>query len=334
MHRLAVIAATAAAAAVLAIPLDAHARRRSNPQAHEVRVDVDISVANQANASFIDAQYSYFFPSPLQSEDEVAPALRRFVRHPSEIFVRLVRDGSTIDTRTSLAAGSMIHLVDGVFYVGAQAGVELDDVRYDPSEGTYVTAPVQVDLGGRPHPLVSIGAYGYYRPVLDSSDGGIMGLRSTRDGYELEAGGKLAISTPADEMLLQISLGYRTADFEFDGVVNGGIPTDGAMTIDGLRGSILLSVQASPRMSFLGRVTASREFYDNNRLNQDVYDDLEAPFEQTVYTAAADLGMQYWYQKRLAFRLTAGGGYEGEKPHVNGDQRGSFRLGFGVITRF
>lgn len=306
---------------------DAHARRKKKPrpQAHEVRIDFDIGVANRANASFFDGYYLWT-PSPLDGNDVAVPAVRRFVRHPTEVYFRAKRDGSTLDTRTGVHAGGALHLLGGLLYARGQAGIELDDVRYDGTEGGYTAVPYHLEAGGRPLPLLSLGAYFHGRPIIDSYGSDIAGFSTEREGGEIETGGTLSFATPDDRVLATVSAGYYRADWSFK------FFNPGELDVTGIRATAQLSWQSSPTFSLLFRATGSREYWDNNRMGQGSV--IDPPFERVVYNATADAGILYWHEQRYGFRFTLGGAFEGERPTINGDPRGYFRFGFGIVMRF
>src|SRR6188474_2578662 len=112
-----------AAALLLALSTPA-AARVADPQAHEVKLDLDISVESLANAALIDARY-IFTPARIDRNDEVVPTLRRFVRHPSNVYVRALRDGYTREPRTGIFGGGRLDL--GSFDVGGEVGAEYDE---------------------------------------------------------------------------------------------------------------------------------------------------------------------------------------------------------------
>src|SRR5687767_13320637 len=107
-----------AAVCLLAVPA---AAREAEPQAHEVRVDLDIAVERQANSASFDAQYT-FTPSALNRTDDVVPILRRFVRHPSALWGRVRRLGYTRESVTGGDVGGILQLGPG--YASGEVGLE------------------------------------------------------------------------------------------------------------------------------------------------------------------------------------------------------------------
>jgi hypothetical protein len=322
MRRLLVLSIIVSAALA---PAEAQARRRRGvPQAHEIRLDFDFGVANRANASYFDALYLWT-PQPLNSEDIVVPQVRRFVAHPTEIYGRASREGSTLDTRTSAHVGGTGYLLDGALYGHAQIGIELDDVRYDGTEGGYTTAPYRLEVGGRPTPLLQVGAYYAGRPIVDAYRADAL-VSTEREGGEYEVGGVLTFATPEDRALARFSFGYHRADWMFR------FYNAGEMDVSGYRATAALSYQTSASFSWIVRAAGAREFWDNDRLGQASI--INPPFEETVWSLTGDAGIFYWHEQRYGFRFTVGGAFEGHKPVFNGDQRGYFRFGFGTVLRF
>lgn len=329
LHRLLVVALILVAAVPEA---EARRRRKNTKQSYELRVDLDIGIATEANASLFDVQLSWFMDTPLQHGDVVAPQLRRHVRNPNELYVRATREGSTLDTRTGIYLGGTANL--GPAYARGQLGLEHDDVRYDPVEGSYIATPIDLEAGVRPSSAIAIGALGRFRPTIDSSMGEMTGFQSEREGHELEAGGIISASTPNDSLFASLSVAYHRADWEFNGsILGGGTDVGGPMTASGLRGALRVSVQPRNDFSWIIRVVGSREYWDNNRANQDIID-FDPPYERWVYSVHAEAGFVYWHDKRMGFRVSAGGGYDSTRPHYGGQERATIHFGLGVNYRF
>jgi hypothetical protein len=299
--------------------------REPDPQRHELRLDLDISVANLANSALFDGQYT-FTPGALNRHDEVVPALRRFVRHPSTLWLRVMRDGSSIDTRTGLHAGASGELLGGRLFGALEAGVERDEVNYDPRECGYDAAPFALEAGGRPAPLVALGAFYRGRPTIGATE--CDPPNAERSGWEHELGGTFGVATSEDRLFVQLHGGYHVADWTF------ARSNPGTLTVSGARGGVRLLLQSSARLSWLFQATVSRETWDDRRPFDDIEEEVPKPLERDVVDAVADLGITYWHQGRLGFRFSVGGGYDGEKPIYNGKDRGVIRFGFGVVSRY
>src|SRR5262245_58375258 len=105
-----------AAATFIAFPA---AAREAEPQKHEVRLDLDVGVEKEANSAFFDAQYT-FTPASINRTDDVVPILRRYVRHPSALWVRARRLGYTRESVTGGDLGGILHLSPA--YVSGEVG--------------------------------------------------------------------------------------------------------------------------------------------------------------------------------------------------------------------
>src|SRR5262249_38670336 len=143
-------------------------------QYHEVSADADVSIESGTNTSTAALQYT-LTPEGIDRQDEVIPSLRRFVRHPSSAFVRIFRKGSvSIESRTGVALGGGRHLFDRAFYAGGDIGLQRNDVLFDDfmgGEGHYDILPFHLELGGRPVPLLSLGAYYFGEPIIGAQSG-------------------------------------------------------------------------------------------------------------------------------------------------------------------
>src|SRR5688572_12106414 len=137
-------ALVAAALLLLTVPA---AAREAEPQLHEVRIDLDIGVERAANSAYFDAQYT-FTPGSINRTDDVVAILRRFVRHPSSLWARIIRHGYTRESVTGGRLGGILNL--GPAYASAEAGLEHDLVDFDPLEHAYWAVPLTVEAGLRP----------------------------------------------------------------------------------------------------------------------------------------------------------------------------------------
>jgi hypothetical protein len=308
----------------------ARGQRREEPQPHEWAADIDITVSELSNSALVAIQYTWT-PESLNRFDEVVPALRRFVRHPSSLFARVRHDGNTIDTRSAVEAGGALHLIDGRIFVQAQGGVERDEVRYN-FEDVYWAAPFTLEIGGRPHPLLALGLYYRGRPVLDASAGDEFLSASYRDGVEHELGGTVTGATPGDQLLASLSAGYYLADWEYTGT------NPGPLDVKGWHAQARLSVQSSSTMSWTLSVKGRREAWDNGRLGEDISTLVGPDLERRVWAFEGDAGLLYWFKGKLGFHVTVGGGFETEPPiyydNFRVGTRGMGRLGFGFVSRY
>ena len=305
----------------------AHARR-SEPQAHEVNANVDITLSEQSNAALIVVNYLWT-PETIERYDEVVPALRRFVRHPSAVIARFRHDGGTLDTRSALEAGGILHLLGGHLYASGLGGIERDQVHYN-FEDVYWTTPFSAELGGRPHELLSIGGYYRGRPVIEA-EGGDVANPSFRDGIEHELGAAIQGATPGDQLLASLRGGYYRADWDYTG------QNPGPLDVKGWRAQAKLSWQTSSTNSWTLNLLYRREDWDNGRLGEDFPDLVGEDVERRVTAFEGDLGFMYWFRGTLGFNVSLGGGYEDEPPiyyeTFRVGTRGFGRFGFGFAKR-
>jgi hypothetical protein len=313
------------AVALLALAGMAQARKPV-PQQHELRLDVDISIENEANTAIVDFQY-IFTPKSLNRFDEVVPALRRYVRHPSALWLRATRFGSSLDATTSAKVGGIGQLLDGKFFTLAEVGIEYDDVLYDLAEDSYLAMPFTLELGGRPAELISLGAYYRGRPILAAYEGDTPN-KVLRSGNEHSVGGLLSFATPDDRLFVSLGAGYHLADWEFTGFHAG------TMTVRGLQAMLSASFQTSEATSVRLNVVGARENWVNERVGDEDVIFVGPDLDRDVWSVRGELEMMYWYQGRIGLRVGLGGGYEGEKPIFRPRERGQFRLGFGIVTRY
>lgn len=313
----AVLAATAAPAA---------AQREAEPQAHEVRLDVDISVEREANGALVEGTY-IFTPSKLNRVDEVVPILRRFVRHPSALWVRIIRHGYSREPVTGAAAGGILQL--GPTYVSATGGIEYNVVDYDPGEHAYWALPLQVEAGVRPMEGLSVGAFYSNRLVLSAvRDERIPGLQAERDGNDQKIGGRVAFATPNDRLYLTLSGWGRIADWTFVEFHPGDV------SIRGFGAEARLTLQLTSSFSFGFRGAVSRDHWVNDRLDDDLPGFVGVETDRQVLGLRGGVEVIYWHKGRHGFRFGLGGGYDGAPPTRNNRETGVLQIGLGVITRF
>ena len=304
----------------------AFAQRQPEPQAHEVRLDVDISVEREANGAFIDGQYT-FTPSKLNRVDEVVPILRRFVRHPSALWVRIIRHGYSREPVTGAAAGGILQL--GPTYVSATGGIEYDVVDYDPGEHAYWALPLQLEAGVRPMEGLSVGAFYANRMVLGAvRDDRIPGLQAERDGKDQKIGGRVAFATPNDRLYATLSVWGRLADWTFVEFHPGDV------TIRGIAAEARLTLQLTSSFSFGFRGSFSRDHWVNDRDDDDLADFVGVETDRHVIGVRGGAEVIYWHKGRYGFRFGLGGGYDAAPPTRNNRETGVLQIGLGVITRF
>lgn len=308
------------------------AEGRVVPQPHEWRGDVDVIVGTPVAYGIIDINYVYSF-SPLLRGDVVVPRLRRFIRAPSEITAHLLHDNGPIDTRTTLTGGARFGLFDQHLYVGPSVGLIRNDVQYTRIEQQYYMLPLGLELTGRFGEMLQVGVIGAWRPIIGATVDTDAIAFAERTGRELEATLVTKVSTPGDRLLATLELGWWDGHWAFTGFHPG--PMDAA----GPRGSIELSYQISSTQALSGRFALRREQWDNQRLAEGDAGFVEGPLDRTVTSWDVQGTYHYWFRGRLGFRVTLGGGNEGEQPifysasPYAGDHPYG-RIGFGFVTRY
>jgi hypothetical protein len=322
-----------ALACCLAAP--AAAQRTPEPQAHEVRLDVDISVEREANGANIEGTY-IFTPSKINRVDEVVPILRRFVRHPSAIWVRLLRNGYSREPVTGGSAGGILQL--GPAYVTGGAGIELNVVDYDPTEDGYWALPFIAEVGFRPMEGLSVGAFFAGRKVIGNTLDDFQLVQAKRSGLDSRIGGRAAFATPNDRIYATLSGWGRIANWDFTGeCINDSLTCArdthaGEMTIRGFGTEARVWFQLTGSFTLGLRLELASDKWVNDRLAFDELIGVET--ERTVFGLRGGAEVVYWHKGRYGFRFGLGGGFEGAPPVFDNRETGVVQVGLGVITRF
>ncbi len=315
-----------ALALVLFLPTTAVARE-AEPQQHEVRVDVEMQIETQANGAFVTGQYTWT-PRALNRVDEVVPILRRFVRHPSELWIRIGRNGNTREQITGARAGGVLQLVDGRLYAGGEIGIEYDTPTYDPNERGYFGMPFDLEVGGRPHQLFSIGGFFGGRAIIGNTTFANRDTQAERSGIERRFGVRMSAATPNDRIYGSLALFYGAHDWTFEGFHPGDLTAKGP-------GALLrVAFQLTTNFSLQLRGQTRLESWDNERASDGLPSFVGEELERTVLYAYGNADIIYWYRGRYAFRFGVGGGFEGAPPVINNRETGVFQIGLGLITRF
>ncbi len=321
-------AAAVAVAAVSASPVVAQARE-PQPQNNEIAFDVDATFGKSGNNdSNLLLVYSWI-PGALDQNDEVVPALRRFVRQPSELNVRLQRQGDSYDSVTGLYGGGTAWLPGGTLFGSLDLGLEYDKVENEPFEleNAFIAGSGRIEVGGRVLPLLQLSAFYRYRPVLlPLPETTASNVEVERSGATHEAGVGFGFATSDDRLLLGGGLGYRAIDWTFTDFHAG--------TIQGraLFASLRLSLQSSPKTSWFLRGEAATTDWINLREKQPDFTGLGT--EGNVRSLQADAGLVYWFEGHWGFRISFGGGYIGQGPLLASQESGLFRVGVGFTTRY
>jgi len=312
-----------AAALLLALSTPA-AARVADPQAHEVKLDLDISVESLANAALIDARY-IFTPARIDRNDEVVPTLRRFVRHPSNVYVRALRDGYTREPRTGIFGGGRLDL--GSFDVGGEVGAEYDENGYDDTEHGFFLVPFTVDAGFRPTELFRIGGFYDARPVVANRRNSRQMVQAERSGWDHRFGARATFSTPNDRVLLDASGFGRIATWTYTEEFH-----PGDISIQGFGGSVRVSFQVSATFSLALHGEVSRDNWTNERLGDE--ERVEGALEREVWNVLGGVEALFWFRGRYGFRFGLGGGYEGAPPVYNSRETAVAQINLGMIARF
>jgi hypothetical protein len=294
-----------------------------------VSLDVDLSIANFNTDAVVVGQLTWAPGDTINRWDVVHPTLRRFVRHPNELWLRAGHDGSGIETWSGAYGGAQGFLANGHLYGLAEAGVQLNEVSYDNSEEPYWTVPVRAEVGFRPTDLLSIGVTGGFRPIVGNgspNDGIVVPI--SRSGSDFDVGGTATIATADDRMLLTLHGGYRRARWSFIGLDPG--DTD----VDGMRAGFELAIQSTPQLSLILTGNLTREDWNDKRAGDEDPMVVGVPLDRIIYGANGTAGIIFWYRGEIGLRVVLGGGYLGKRPLVNQLPHGWGSFGFGIERRF
>ena len=320
--------AAALATALLAVPLAASGKE-PQPQNNEVSFDVDATFARaRQNSSDLRLGYTWY-PGALDKNDEVVPALRRFVRQPTEIGVRLQRGGDAYDAITGFYGSALAWLPGDLVYGQVELGVEYDSVENELQriENAFVAGVARAEAGVRVIPALELGGFYRYRPVLLTfPEQTLVGVTVERSGQSQEFGGRFGVGTPDDRLLLEGTFAYRMHDWTFEGQYPGDI------TGRALVGALRASVQLTSATSIVLRGEVESTDWVNHRAGQD--DVTGRGTEGNVLGVRVDVGYLYWFEGRWGFRVMLGGGYIEQGPLFQSFESGLFRLGVGLTTRY
>jgi hypothetical protein len=298
-------------------------------QYHEISAMADISIESGANTSTVDLQY-ILTPGGIDRQDEVIPALRRFVRHPSALYVQLHRRGaSALTTDTSFAVGGVLHLFDGVIYGKGEIGINRTLVAYDETrEDRYDTVPFTLEVGGRPIPLLSLGAFYSGAPIIGSkpNDGALAADKITRDGNDHTIGGVVEFATPDDRLHVKVTGSFHIIDWTFTG------PQPGDITVRGPGVTLKLVYQLSAELGIGLFGSFKREHWVDSRAGDE--DIIGRDLDRQVKTLDVEGELVYWYRARFGFRFFVGGGFADAPPLLGQIYTGFGKFGGGIITRF
>ncbi len=301
-------------------------------QYHEVSAEADVSIESGTNTSTAGIQYT-LTPEGIDRQDEVIPALRRFVRHPSSAWVRIYRKGSSsIESGTAVAVGGVLHVLDGALYASGDIGLQRNDVLFDDfmgGEDHYDSLPFHLELGGRPTPLLSLGAYYAGEPVIGSEPGTDIPVNQvTRTGGGKSVGGVVALSTPDDRLYLRVTGWYHFIDWTFKGFHPGDI------TVRGPGATVQTIYQLSAETGMGLRASASREHWVDERMLDNDPAWIGRNLDRQVWNVEVDADFLFWWRARFGFHVFVGGGYMGAPPFVTVVSTGFGKFGGGITARF
>jgi hypothetical protein len=320
--------AAAVAGTTLAAPRAARAADPV-PQNNEVEVNVDATFATQSNESLVDGVYRYYV-APLDKKDDVVPALRRFVHHPSTLFVHGDRDSEVGGTSTYLGGGAEWWLGDRAFVGGEAGGSYVDVIRDDDAEGSYLDASLRAEAGFRPAELLHVSLSYKWTPVLyDLPPSGLPQSQAHRSGATHLALVGFGASSPGDTVLFTAHLGVRANRWSFaqPGYQPGDL--DGTFGVADMR----LSYQSDREKSWF---ISLRGYYGewNNQRDIDDISTIGGERKKNVFGVQGDLGFVYWFEGHWGFRVSMGGGYDGRPPLAHEVERGLIRFGVGFVSRY
>jgi hypothetical protein len=150
---------------------------------------------------------------------------------------------------------------------------------------------------------------------------------TTREGQQLDLVGVLRFATPTDRVLGWLRVGYRTTEYDFTGVQQGGLTTRGPL------GELWVSYQFSSGFSMFLGAELRLEHWNNTRANYDFFL-LDPVRERDVRFFQGEVGLIYWFEGRWGFRFAAGGGYSEAAPIFLDEDTARIRLGIGFTSRF
>lgn len=322
-----------ALAATLAPALAGAAEREPEPEQHEVDIGVDILVESLANSALLDLQYT-FTPAGIDRHDVVPAIVRRFERHPTSFWARIVHFGGSREAITSARLGGILNPID-LLYIETEIGVERDLTRFDaPIDGGreygYFAARFHAGVGVRPSDLWSIGAYYDGRPVIgtDTDDSISLSSQSERSGTEHTFGATTTFATPGERLFATINAYLYFADWNFIRWFPGDL------TVRGFGGDVRLAYQLSFWTTLQLRGSVSRNHWVDMRSGDDNTSVIVGDLDRQVYNALGAIDFIYFYQSRYAFKVTFGGGYLGAPPEYNTKSTAVFNLGLGTTLRF
>ncbi len=312
------------------------AAREPDPQAHEVDADLQIAIQQSYNnAANIDAQYTYT-PGGIDRNSELPAVLRRFILHPSSVWLHIYHVGATREVHQFVTAGADLQPFGGVVYARVEGGVGRHLTIYDePFEYGYTFAVLRGEVGVRPLPQLTVGAFYRGEPTLGVVHGNNPTLEAERSGAEHRFGVTTTFATPDDRLYATIEAWGRITDWTFSNV-----PADnGDITVRGYGASARLAYNASLTTTLQIRGNVARDHWVNTRpgdVNQSsTFGHYIGPNpDRQVWSAEGFADLLYWMNGRWGFRVSAGGGYLQAPPLFNTQATAEISVGGGIMLRF
>jgi hypothetical protein len=300
--------------------------REPLPQRHEVNASLDIAIESKFSGGLANLGYT-FFADPLDRLDDTHPALRRFIDHPNALWVQLRRESVTLEQTWSAEIGGALHLAGGLVGVSAQAGLKTSNVKQDPFEPGYNSAPMRFELTTYALPRTRIAATLVYQPILGATSEEAIITPSTREsGRGLEASGAVAGATCGDLLYGEVRGGWRDQLWTFSDAFAGDLAASGPFAQ--VHGA--LQITRSTQLALRGELE-SLDWTDTRSMDETR---VMQPLDRRARRIQVDLDLVYWFRGGYGARVTVGGGYQERRPIVFDESNGFGRFGFGVMTRF
>jgi hypothetical protein len=190
--------------------------------------------------------------------------------------------------------------------------------------------PFTLELGGRPIPLLSLGAFYSGAPIIGSAAASdiIASERITRDGSEHTIGGVVEFATPGDRFYLKVIGSFRNVDWTFTGPQPGDITVRGP----GIQAKAVYQLTAEFGVGLFA--SFKREHWVDSRVGDEDPLLIGRDLDRQVKTLDIEAEVLYWYRAHFGFRFFVGGGFADAPPLLGQIFTGFVKFGGGIITRF
>jgi hypothetical protein len=252
--------------------------------------------------------------------------LRRFLYHPNAIWLQVHRFTTQLEQVTGVGLGGNLSFGRGIVTLDAQVGFENVDVKQDPLEPGYLSAPYRVELQTHALPRTRLGAYFRGRPVLKATSDRVINSPTTRDGGEIELGATAAGASCGDRLYGEISAGWKSYDWTFVGTFAGDL------TASGPTATALGQYQLSTSSSVGLRVDFESLQWESTR--EDDADRIEGILDPRAMRLGATLEFTYWYRGTYGIKVQLGGGLQQRRPIFDDETNGFGHFGFAITSRF